>query len=76
MPFGFCHQFASSYLQTAIDEMKHLTKIVYCIPLVLLCCGYARNKSDNERAETSVVSIVNERGTNLLKRFNAPQGYE
>jgi len=56
--------------------MKHLAKIVYCIPLVLLCCGYAENKSNDEPAETPVTSIVNERGTTLLKRFNAPQGYE
>ena len=55
--------------------MKHLAKIVYCIPLILFCCGYAKNKSDDEPAKIPVASIVNERGTTLLKRFNAPQGF-
>lgn len=55
--------------------MKKISNLIYCIPLILLCCGHTSNKT-NALTKAVNAPIINERGNTVQKRFNTPQGFE
>src|SRR6185295_16169680 len=59
--------------------MKHSAKIFCCVSFTLFCCGQAPDKSSSviqTEKGADKKRIINESGTTLQTRFNAPSGFE
>ena len=60
--------------------MKHTYKIFYLVSLALVCCGEVPNNNLVQVPETlqapETKGLVNDKGSTVQTRFNAPSGFE